>query len=37
MVPSKKEKVVWELDLVGKEKAYSLYTLFSSIYVVSKK
>ena len=37
MVPSKKEEVVRELDLVSKEKAYCLYTLFSSIYVVSKE
>lgn len=37
MVPSEKKKVVGKLDLVSKQKAYSLYTLFSSVHVVPEE
>ena len=37
MVPSEKKKVIRKLDLVSKQKAYSLYTLFSSVHVVPKE
>lgn len=37
MVPSEEEEVIRELDFVRKEKAYGLYALFSSIYIVSKE
>lgn len=37
MVSAEEEKVVWVLDFVQEEEAYCLYTLFSSVYIVSKK
>ena len=37
MVSSKEEKVVRVLDFVSKQKAYSLYALFSSVHIVSKE
>ena len=37
MVSPKEEKVVWKFYLVSQEETYSLYTLLSSVHIVSKK
>ena len=37
VISSKKEEILWVLNLVGKEQADGLYALFSSINIISQE